>query len=403
MENKITRLKNDIEFFYKRNQDTPRAALCINFALCDYDNPPGVNQLMARLLFQGTKTKTSEQIAEEFDSCGIDFVVEMKMDYLRFRFLSLNEDFEHSVELVTDLIKNSTFEEFEKEKAKYSGEIVAELDSLRQKAMDGFAKNIFEGHAYGASNTVVLENLPNVTKEQVVKAYEKMFQNSKKVITFVGDIDEEKVKNILNKNLGDIPQGSSQADLKAPKPLEEKKEVEIIYKGSQSHIIKGWRTPTLNSEDYPALLLLNIILGASGLSSRLFLELRDKKGLAYVVRSSYENFLLGAGFSIYIATEPKNIEVSLKGFDEEIEKIKTIEVSEEELENAKSNLIGKWAFAFETNFQQACCYAQYGILGLGFDFYDKTKERIKHVTPKQLKDCAEKYFNEKYVLSVLKP
>ncbi len=403
MENKITRLKNDIEFFYKRNQDTPRAALCINFALCDYNNKPGVNGLMARLLFQGTKTKTAEQIAEEFDSCGIDFIVEMKMDYLRFRFLSLNEDFEHAVELVTDLIKNSTFEEFEKEKAKYNGEIIAELDSPRQKAMDGFAKNICEGHAYSVTNTVVLENLQNVTKEQVVKAYEKLFQNSKKVITFVGDIDKEKVENILNKNLGDIPTGSSQAVLDWPKPLETKKEIEIIHNGNQSHIIKGWRTPTFNSEDYPALLLLNIILGASGLSSRLFLELRDKKGLAYVVRSSYEAFLLSAGFSIYIATEPKNIEVSLKGFDEEIEKIKTIEVSEEELENAKTNLIGKWAFSFETNSQQACSYAQYGILGLGFDFHEKTKERIKHVTSKQLKACAEKYFNDKYVLSILKP
>lgn len=403
MKNRLTKLKNNIDFFYKQNKDTPRAALCINFALSDYDNQPGVNGLMARLLFQGTKTKTAEQIAEEFDSCGIDFVVEMKMDYLRFRFLSLNEDFEHSVELVTDLIKNSTFEEFEKEKAKFNGEIIAELDSPRQKVMDGFSKNIFEGHSYGASNTVVLENLPNITKDQVIEAYEKLFQNSKKVITFVGDIDEEKVENILNKNLGDIPSGNSSSTLKSPKPLEEKKEIEIIHNGNQSHIIKGWRTPTTNSEDYPALLLLNIILGASGLSSRLFLELRDKKGLAYVVRSSYEAFLLGAGFSIYIATEPKNIGVSLKGFDEEIEKIKTIEVSEEELENAKSNLEGKWAFTFETNSQQACCYAQYGILGLGFDFYDKTKERIKHVTPQQIKACAEKYFNDKYVLAVLKP
>ena len=403
METKLTKLKNNIEFFYKKNQDTPRSALCINFALCDYDNRPGVNALMARLLFQGTKTKTSEQIAEEFDSCGIDFVVEMKMDYLRFRFVSLNEDFEHAVELVADLIKNSTFEEFDKEKAKFSGELVAELDSPRQKTMDGFSKNIFEGHSYGASNTVVLENLPAVTKEMVVNAYDKLFKNGKKVITFVGDIDIDKVENILNANLGDIPAGAALSEFKSPAPLKDKKEIDIIHNANQAHIIKGWRTQTFDSADYPALLLLNIILGASGLSSRLFLELRDKKGLAYVVRSSYEAFLLGAGFSIYIATEPKNIEVSLKGFDEEIEKIKTIEVSEDELENAKTNLAGKWAFTFETNSQQACCYAQYGILGLGFDFYDNIKERLKHVTAEQLKDCAGKYFNEKYVLAVLKP
>ena len=404
MERKITKLKNDIEFFYKRNSDTPRAALCINFALNDYQSEPGVNSVMTRLLFQGTKTRTSEQIAEEFDSNGIDFVVEMKMDYLRFRFLSLNEDFKHAVELVCDLVKNSTFEEFEKEVAKLGGELVAELDSPRQKVLDSFSKNIFEGHSYGVSNTTILENLPNITKEQVVNAYQNFFNNSKKVITFVGDMDFDEVQNILNENLGDIPAGSEYYNKILPEQLLEKKE-DIIIKpdANQAHIIKGWRTETMTGEDYPALILLNIILGASGLSSRLFLELRDKKGLAYVVRSSYEAFLLGAGFSIYIATEPKNIQVSLAGFDEEIEKIKNVEVSDEELENAKNNILGKWAFSYETNLQQACNYGQYGILGLGFDFHDRIKQQIMLVTPEQIKKCAQKYFNDKFVLSVLKP
>ena len=148
---------------------------------------------------------------------------------------------------------------------------------------------------------------------------------------------------------------------------------------------------------------MNIILGASGLSSRLFLELRDKKGLAYVVRSSYDIAGLGANFSIYIATEPKNIEVSLKGFEEEIEKIKTIPVSEEELENAKNNLFGKWAFISETNSQQANWLAHYGIMGFGFDFREKAVERIKKVTPADILACANKYFNEKSVTAIIKP
>lgn len=404
MESKILRLKNDIEFFYKQNRNTPIAALCINFALSDYDSAPGVYALMARLLYQGTKTKSAEQIAEEFDSCGIGCVVEMKMDYLRFKFMSLNEDFEHAVELVTDLVKNSTFDEFEKEVAKLQGELIAELDSSRQKVMDGFTRNIFEGHRYGISSTTILENLQNITKEQVVEAYRKLYENAKKVITFVGDIEEENVEKILNENLGDIPAGGEDGVKKSPKSIEESREIFITKPdANQAHIIKGWRTETFDSEDYPALILLNIILGASGLSSRLFLELRDKKGLAYVVGSSYEPFLLGGAFSISIATEPKNINVSLEGFDEELENIKTIEVSEEELANAKTNLLGKLAFSFETNSQQSCNYAQYGILGLGFDFYEKTKERIKTVTAEQIKKCAQKYFNDKFVLSVLKP
>ena len=149
--------------------------------------------------------------------------------------------------------------------------------------------------------------------------------------------------------------------------------------------------------------MLSIILGASGLSSRLFLELRDKKGLAYVVRSSYETCALGANFTIYIATEPKNIQVSLDGFNEEIEKIRNILVSEEELLNAQNNICGKWAFSQETNNQQACLYAHYGVQRLGFDFNDKMKKRIRMVTSEQLKACASKYFTETSVISIVKP
>lgn len=106
---------------------------------------------------------------------------------------------------------------------------------------------------------------------------------------------------------------------------------------------------------------------------------------------------------IYIATEPKNIEVSLKGFDEELEKIKTILVSEEELNNAKNNLIGKYAFLAETNIQQACASAKYAVLDFGFEYIDEIKEQIQKVTPEQILACAKKYFNDKYVLSIIKP
>lgn len=404
MENKIVKLNNNIELFYKRNLNTPRVAFCLNFAQADENVAPGVNSLVARLLFQGTKTRSAEQIALDFDNNGIDFAVEMRADYLRFRFVCLNEDFKKAIELVTDLVNNSTFEEFDKEIIKMEGEIVAELDAARAKASDNYTKYIFEGHSYGYSNTVILENLKNITKEQVVSAYENMLNNAKKVMTFVGDIDYSEVEQVLNEHFADLSCGTLALIDKKPSDLSEQKNVDIIKPdANQAHIIKGWRVESFDSEDYPALILLNIILGASGLSSRLFLELRDKKGLAYVVRSSYETMLNAASFSIYIATEPKNIEVSLAGFNEEIEKIKNVLVGDDELEDAKNNIMGKWAFSFETNSQQACNHAHYGILGLGFDFNDRTRERIKSVTSEQLQKCANKYFNDKHVISILKP
>lgn len=401
---KITRLKNNIDFVYKRNKNTPRSALYLNFSLNNENIPAGVYSLMVRLFMQGTKKYSAQQLSEELDKYAIEFTSELKLDYVKFKFVCLNEDFEKALEIFTDIVKNTTFEEFEKERLKLEGEIIAELDSPRAKILDTYYKNIFAGHKYGTTNTIILENLKNITKEDVINAYNQILENSKKIAVFAGDIEYEKVSRLLDENLGSIKESISEFPaLKAPN-LDGMKNIEIVKEDlNQAHIMKGWLVDSLGNENYPAILLMNIILGASGLSSRLFLELRDKKGLAYVVRSSYDQARLGANFSIYIATEPKNIEVSLKGFEEEIEKIKTIPVSEEELENAKNNLFGKRAFITETNSQQASLIGHYGMMGLGFDFIEKSTEAIKKVTPADILACANKYFNEKSVTVILKP
>ena len=401
---KETRLDNNINFYYKKNINTPRTALCMNFLLNDKEKFPGIYCVMTRLFTQGTTHFTAEQLAEELDKYAIDFSAELKQDYIRFKFVCLNEDFFKALEIMSDVIKNTTFENFEREVVKMQGEIMAELDSPRVLALENYYKTLFEGHQYGHTYTRILENIQNLNRNDVIEAYQNLLHNSKKVITFAGDLDFEKVCSELNKSLGDLPVSVDEISRLPHAELHEAKSVEIIKPDlNQAHIVKGWLVPSYKSLEYPSLLLLNIILGASGLSSRLFLELRDKRGLAYVVRSSYETSALGANFAIYIATEPKNIEISLNGFKDEIEKIRNISVTEEELSNAKNNIIGKWAFTQETNNQQACLCAHHGAVGLGFDFNKKLKQTIKTVTPYQLLECTQKYFNNISVLSVVKP
>ncbi len=404
MDTKTFKLKNNIDVFYKRNKNTPRIALCFNFKINKAETIPGVEGIMARLLLQGTKNRSAEQLAEELDSYAIDFSTDAKTDYIRLKFVCLNEDFNKAIEILEDVIKNSTFEDFDKEVKKMEGEIIAELDSPRAKVTDNYYSTLFKNHPYGNTNSKILENINKITKEEVLETYNAFLNDSKKVISIVGDIDIEDAEQQISEAFGELAP-SKEAECTLERPVITEQQVSEIIKpdANQAHIIKGWLTQTSSEEDYPALLLLNIILGASGLSSRLFLELRDKKGLAYVVRSCYEPFLQCADFYIYIATEPKNIEVSLNGFAEEIEKIKTTPVSEEELTNAKNNLIGKWAFSNETNSNQATLYAHYGILGLGFEFKQQTKEKVKTITAEQIQQCAIKYFNENSITSILKP
>lgn len=404
MDKKITELRNNIEFAYKRNIDTPRVAFYLNFSINNHPCMPGMYSLMTRLFMQGTKNRNAQQLSEELDKYAIEFSAELKLDYVKLKFVCLNEDFEKALEIFADIVKNTTFDQFEKERTKLSGEIVAELDSPRAKIIDSYYKNIYDGHNYGYTNTVILNNLKNISKDDVVNAYNTVLKDSKKVAAFVGDLEFEDVKELLNKYFGDLPASVQKLpDMEKP-VLNEAKHIEIVQPDlNQAHIMKGWLVAPAACDDYASLSLLNIILGASGLSSRLFLELRDKKGLAYVVRSAYDVARLSSNFSIYIATEPKNIETSLNGFEEEIQKIKTIPVSEEELENAKNNLFGKWAFMAETNSQQANWLAHSEITGLGFDFRENAVEKIKKVTPKDIINCANKYFNDNYIVSILKP
>ena len=117
---------------------------------------------------------------------------------------------------------------------------------------------------------------------------------------------------MLNKYLSKIPASTEiQSKIQIPSAIQKNK-VELIKEDAeQAQIIQGWLVPTLGDEDYEKIMLLNIILGASGLSSRLFLELREKKGLAYTVRTSFETHAKSGVFSIYIGTEPSNINTGI--------------------------------------------------------------------------------------------
>ena len=356
---------------------------------------------MNRLLLKGTTKYSSEELATVLDENAIELITEMKSDYLRLRFVCLNEDFEKALSLLSDIILNSTFEEFDKEIGKLKGELMAELDSAKVKVSDLFTKTIYKDHFYGHSYTKILEEVDKIKKDDVINAYKNILKTGRKSVVLVGDIEE---KGLLEKYLGNLPK-STENSSNIPVPIQIKQDYAELIKedANQAQILQGWQVGTIEDKEYPALMLLNIILGASGLSSRLFLELREKKGLAYTVRTSYEPHLKSAVFSIYIGTEPGNIQTSIDGFKEEIEKIKNIPVGEEELHNAKNNLIGKQQFLSETNTQQANIMAYYSIMGKEFNYRDTVIEQIKNVTSEDIQACANKYFTEDFVLAVLKP
>ena len=397
-------LNNGIKILVKTNEKTPRCAVVLYAKKSEEDKIPGLTYLMTQLLLQGTKTKNSEELANYFDDNAIEIITENKADYIRVKLLCLNEDLETGLEIMSDIIFNSTFDEYKKEIEKIKGEFEADLDSPKTQAQDEFYRTLYKNHPYGTGRKEIAKKIDSVKKDDLTELYDKFKYKMNKNISFAGDISPEKVKELTEEYLGNLQITEECSTRRKVEPL--KSDIISSVKkedANQAQIFKGWVFPDVYSCDYPVFVLLNTILGSSGLSSRLFLELREKQGLAYTVRSIFEPYMLGGSFTVYIATEPKNIKVSLEGFKKEINKIMTEIITDEELENAKNNAIGKRQFYQETNLLEASLKGYYELLGLGYDFEEKLINAIQSVTKEQILETAKEYFSGNSALCVLAP
>ena len=137
-------LNNNIPLVLKENTNTPRHALCFYFKITEPEKKAGVYTLLNRLFLQGTKKRSAQVLAQELDENAIDCYSEMKQDFIRFKLQCLNEDFEKGLEILSDIIQNSTLEDFEKEVIKLKGEIQAELDEPKTLAMNAFYSTVFK-------------------------------------------------------------------------------------------------------------------------------------------------------------------------------------------------------------------------------------------------------------------
>ncbi len=402
----IDKLSNNITVITKKNPNTPRTAINLFMGSgAKYETLAGTANLVSRLMLQGTKTRTAEELANEIDSNAIEMGVETKQDYLRARTLFLNEDFETAINLFEDIIRNSTFENIDREKMKFLGELQLELDSSKVQAFDNLIKTMFHDHPYGHSHTRILEDLPSVALEDIKEYYfKKSLIPTKMVFSVIGDIEREEILKVLEEKFGTIPQlEETMIDVPLPEIPENKIITISRTDAAQAQIVQGWTGPAISDEDLPAVTVLNVILGSSGLSSRLFVELRDKKGLAYHVRSSIEVLKHLGLYTVYIGTAPSNIKTCLEGFETEINKLRNEPVSEKELDDAKTNHLGKRAFMHETNAQQAYYLGYYEIMEVGPEFDTKIEEKIRKVTSQDVKRAANKYFSQNSIISLLAP
>ncbi len=404
MEKKL-KLDNGITLIYKNNKSTPRTNITFFNQMGIYcDNIPSETLLISRLLLQGTKRYSAKELAEIFDRNAIDVSCDVKQDFFRARATFLNEDFETAVDLLSDILLNSTFENIEKEKNKIKGEIISDLDSPRVKALDNFTDNLYKNHPYGNVHTRNLNNIEKISADMIKDLYYSNLSADKIVIVVAGDIDEDKAVILLNKYFGSITKKDINVIQKEFLPIEENRIVKIAKNDvEQAQVLLGWRLPGIEQINLPALLVLNSVLGSSGLMSRLFYELREKKGLGYEVRSSADIMKHASTFFLYIATNPLNIQTCIEGFKTEIEKLINIKVAESELNSAKNNLIGKRAYLHETNTMQAYYLGYYELIKNDMNYDSELNNLILNVPADDIQEIAKQYFTQNYIISLVAP
>ena len=182
--------------------------------------------------------------------------------------------------------------------------------------------------------------------------------------------------------------------LEKPKPIEAKpiellspKQNTKVRETNATWFVLGYKAPGLGEQGYGTLKVLDAILGGS-MGSRLYTELRDKKGLAYQIGSTDGGFVSSNFLAAYMGTRGDQFEVAWKGVLNEIDRIKTEGVTSEEVERTKSYLQGNYLISLETNSRQAYLMAFYESLGLGYKFGDLYIEDINNTTPELVKDLA---------------
>jgi zinc protease len=404
-----TRLKNGVTLLHTPLATAPRIAISFFIQGGNVLDPiPGMSDLIDQLLLKGTTTRSQEQISIELDGLTLELETEARRDYAVFHATLLEEDLEAAFELISDLFYNATLADLEREKQKLSGEIAMSMDSPKSRASDQFIRRLFQETPYGTVDSIVLENLDKLTSVADLKAHaQAVYAPQNMVISSVGNLEATRISILLEKFFpvqGSVVSKPSSELEKRLRELSIADDDRVTFPrddSSQAHIFRGWLVPDNRHADYATFALMNTILGGSGLSSRLFLELRDKQGLAYNVRSTYESYRYKGLFSLYIGTEPKNIQKCLTGFQQEIDKLLNIPIEAKELADAKRNMLGRRSIMLETAQRQAAYIGSSYIQGRSLAEIDDIPAQIAAVTSADIQRIAQTYLARPSVTSIV--
>ncbi len=406
-------LDNGLRVLLVENSTIPAISLSLNLltgARNETEDLAGSAVMVSRLLDEGTKTRSSLEIADAIESVGGAIECDGSHERVAAFLEVLSKDIDLGLDLVGDILMNPAFAEeaVEKERERTLAEIRSIQDRPQVLAGWEFNELIYGTHPLHRPSHGYPSTIEKIASEALRNFHQEQFAPNNAILSAVGDFDAEEMLAKLEATFGDWEQrGIVSPEVTPPTRQREIRKKFVRVASKQAHILFGHLGIERRNPDFYALQVMDTILGGgAGLTSRIPRKLRDEQGLAY---TTFARITSSAGidpgkFLAYIGTSPENIHLAISGFKGEIDRIVREPVDPEELEDAKAYLTGSFVFAFESNSQITRFLTNAEVYGLGFDYLEKYPTYINDVTVEDISRVAGQYLDtEHYTLVIAGP
>lgn len=302
----LTTLKNGLRVASETLTNVESVAIAVSCgvgARYENENENGISHLLEHMAFKGTKTRSARDIAEAFDMIGGQFNAYTSMENTVYYAKVLKDNAELAMDILSDILQNSVFDE--EELAREQGVVIQEIamhrDTPDDLIHDYFDEKAFPEQPLGRSILSTEEHVASHTRERLIRYMDTHYRAPRMVLSAAGNITHEKLVSFAERYMAlpEKPRGPvcepgayRGGDARVARDLE------------QLHLLYGLPSISVQSPDYYAMQLYSVILGG-GMSSRLFQEVREKRGLAYTVYSSLSGYSDCGVLTLYAATAPE--------------------------------------------------------------------------------------------------
>lgn len=405
MEYQLHSLPNGLRVLHKPNPNSQVVHACIVINCGSRDEEPskqGLAHFIEHMLFKGTQTKSLYQILNRMEVVGGELNAYTTKEQTCIHASFLNQHLPRAIELFHDLLFNSTFpvKELEKEKQVIMDEIDSYLDLPEEAIQDDFEELIFKNHPLGANILGTKESVSKITRSDLVKFTNLNYRAEDIVIGVYGNVNESELIDLCNLYFSKVKKRALEKNRTKPTPY---KPIHLIQKKNsvQSHAVIGTRALSIHHTQKIPLLLLSNYLGGPGMSSRLNMEIREKKGICYSIDANYTPVSDTGIFTIYMGTDAEKMEKCMNLVYKELKNLRDNKMGAMALNQAKKKFIGQITLAEENHLSVLISFCK-SILDHGrADTLPVIYNKIESVTSAEIIELSNKLFDEKKLSSLL--